>query len=82
MADEVSPEDAVNAAITQYLHADYENAALVTGWIVVAEFMTTEGTPDITAFAAAGMPYWKINGMLDAAPNEMEYAYEDEDEDL
>jgi hypothetical protein len=27
------------------------------------------------------MPYWKINGMLDAAPSEIAYTYDDDDED-
>lgn len=81
VAEEVSAQDALESAILRHLQVEYENAAIVTGWVIVAEFMTSEGTPDIHAFAAEHMPYWKINGMLDAAPNEMEYAYDDEDED-
>jgi hypothetical protein len=81
MAEEVSPKDAVEAAVLRQLQEEYENAAIVTGWVIVAEFMTSEGAPDIHAFAADHMPYWKINGMLDAAPHEMVYAYDDEDED-
>ena len=86
MADELSPGDAIEKGILQVLQDEYENAAIVTGWVIVAEFMTSEGTPDIHAFAADHMPYWKINGMLEAAPYEMNYAeeddLEDEDEDL
>lgn len=81
VADDVSAQDALEAAVLRHLQEVYENAAIVTGWVVVAEFMTTEGTPDIHAFAAEHMPYWKINGMLDAGPNEIAYAYDDEDED-
>lgn len=81
MADELSPSDAIEKGILQVLQDEYENAAIVTGWVIVAEFMTSEGTPDIHAFAADHMPYWKINGMLDAAPYEMGYAYDDEDAD-
>lgn len=81
VAEEVSPKDAVEAAVLRQLQEEYENAAIVTGWVIVAEFMTSEGAPDIHAFAADHMPYWKINGMLDAAPHEMVYAYDDEDED-
>jgi hypothetical protein len=86
MADSVSSEDVVNAAILEYLKETYENPAIVTGWVVVAEFVDTEGTQDLAAFASNNMPYWKINGMLEAAPYEMNYAdeedLEDEDEDL
>lgn len=81
MADELSPSDAIEKGILRYLQEEYENAAIVTGWVVVVEFMTADGIPDIHAFAADHMPYWKINGMLDAAPHEMCYAYEDADED-
>ena len=81
MADELSPSETIEKGILQVLQDEYENAAIVTGWVIVAEFMTTDGTPDIHAFAADHMPYWKINGMLDAAPHEMGYAYDDEDAD-
>ena len=86
MADSTNGEDVVNAAILEYLKETYENPAIVTGWVVVAEFVDTEGTQDLAAFAANNMPYWKINGMLEAAPYEMNYMdeedLEDEDEDL
>ena len=81
MADELSPSETIEKGILQVLQDEYENAAIVTGWVIVAEFMTTEGTPDIHAFAAEHMPYWKVNGMLEAAPHEMGYVYDDEDED-
>jgi len=76
-----TPHDAVEQAILAYLQAEYVNAALLAGWVVVAEFITTDGEPDITTFASAGLPYWRINGLLDAAPFEMDYAEEDEELD-
>lgn len=82
MAESASVETQIDNAVMTYLREVYENPAILTGWVIVAEFMNTEGTPDLAAFASAGMPYWKINGMIEAAPHEMEYAYEDEDEDL
>jgi hypothetical protein len=86
MADAIVSEDLVNAAILQYLREVYEDPAIVTGWVVVAEFVDSAGTQDLAAFASNNMPYWKINGMLEAAPYEMNYAeeddLEDEDEDL
>lgn len=82
MAESASTESQIDDAVMAYLRETYETPAILTGWVVVAEFMDTDGTPDLAAFASSGMPYWKINGMIEAAPNEMEYAYEDEDEDL
>lgn len=81
MAEKVSPEDQIDQAIMAHLLDTYENPAILTGWVIVAEFMSTDGTPDLAAFASTGMPYWKINGMIEAAPHEMEYDYEDEEED-
>jgi len=86
MADEVTSQDAIESAVMMHLQQEYENAAILTGWVVIAEFMTAEGNPAIYAFAADHMPYWKVNGMLDAAPHEMGYMYageeEDEDEEI
>lgn len=77
----VKSEDALEAAILAYLREVYEDPAIVTGWVVIAEFVDSKGMPDLHAFAATGMPYWKINGMLDAAPGEIAYADDDEDDD-
>ena len=78
----VTPHDAVTAAVLGHLKETYENAAMVAGWVVVAEFITTDGEPDLAAFAADGLPYWRIDGMLSAAPHHMGYGYaEEEDSD-
>lgn len=82
MADKKpTPVEGVDAAILTYLRATYEGAALLAGWVVVAEFVNTDGDPDITAFASDGMPYWRVNGLLDAAPYELGYVEEDEELD-
>lgn len=80
----IKSEDAIEQAILAYLREVYEDPAIVTGWVIVAEFVDSKGVPDLHAFAASGMPYWKINGMLDAAPAEIAYHdddYDDEDDD-
>ncbi len=77
----VKSEDAIEAATLTYLREVYEDPAIITGWVVIAEFVDSKGVPDLHAFAASGMPYWKINGMLDAAPAEIAYHEDDEDED-
>ena len=71
----------VEAMLLTHVQQYYDNVALITGWIVVAEVMSVEGVPSLAAFASEGMPYWKINGMLEAAPFEIEYADEDEELD-
>ena len=80
-APKKTPHDLITEAIQAQLHAEYENAALVAAWVVVTEFVTTEGESELTAFATDGLPYWRINGMLDAAPHEMGYVDEDEELD-
>ena len=75
-------ESLLEATMLKYLRGIYEDPAIITGWVVVAEFVDSKGTPDLHAFATTGMPYWKINGMLEAAPHEIAYSDEDdEDED-
>ena len=81
VSEDVSNQDALEGAVLKHLQSEFENAAILTGWIVVAEFMTAEGNPAMYAFAADHMPYWKVNGMLEAAPHEMGYVYDDQDED-
>jgi len=73
-------EPAVESAILGYLRQVYEDPAIITGWVVVAEFVDRSGEPELHAFAASNMPYWKINGMLDAGPAAMNYS-DDDDED-
>jgi hypothetical protein len=47
------------------------------GWVVIAEWIDEDGNPDLTAFAREGMPYWRINALIDSAP--MEIVYDDDD---
>lgn len=54
---------------------------LITGWVVVAEWVDGDGSPTLSAYAREGMPYWRINSLVDCAPLEM--IYDDEyDDDL
>lgn len=77
--DGLEGEALVEAVILRYLREIYENPAIVTGWVIVAEFVDQSGTLALHSSAAYGMPYWKINGMIDAAPREMDYADDDDD---
>jgi hypothetical protein len=74
-------ESLLEAAMLKYLREIYEDPAIITGWVVVAEFVDSKGSPDLHAFAATGMPYWKINGMLEAAPHEIAYSDEEDDDE-
>lgn len=77
----VSPTDALEQAMLVYVREGQEGVALITGWAIVAEIMSTDGVPDVVAFAADGMPYWRINGLLDAAPEAMHYDFDYEDDE-
>lgn len=85
MSDDVEPapgvlfdaEMKIEAAIRAY-DAEVESGnALLTGWVIVAEWVDGNGDPNLTAFAREGMPSWRINGLLEAAP--FEIVYDDED---
>lgn len=56
-----------------------DSNALLTGWVVVAEWINADGEPNLSAFAREGMPHWRINGLLDSAPSTVIYDEEDED---
>lgn len=65
--------------------ADYEKAAnglgmILTGWVVAAEFIDVDGHPYLAAYAARGMPFWRIDGLIDAAPHAILYSEELEDD--
>ena len=65
--------------------ADYEKAAngigkILTGWVVAAEFLDEDGQPYLAAYAARGMPFWRIDGLIEAAPQAILYTEELEDD--
>ncbi len=70
-------ESALEKAIRSYDKETEGTGALLTGWVVIAEWIDEDGNPDLTAFAREGMPYWRINALIDAAP--MEIVYDDDD---
>jgi len=75
MSDEKAPpvEEQLEAAMLAYLRENYEGVALITGWVMVAEIMDAEAVPDLVGFAAEHMPYWKINGLIDAGRDIIAY---------
>lgn len=66
-------------AIRAYEKETEGENALLTGWVVVAEWIDADGDPNLTAFAREGMPYWRIDALLEAGPNEIVYGEEDYD---
>lgn len=76
--DVFDAETAVENAIRAYDREVDGSGALLTGWVVIAEWIDDQGDPDLTAFAREGMPYWRINALLEAAP--MEIMYDDDDD--
>jgi len=75
MSDDDSPSttEQLESAMLAYLRENYDGVALVTGWVLIAEIMDAEAVPDLVGFAAENMPYWKINGLLDAGRDVIEY---------
>jgi len=87
MSDEISEpspgvlydaETQIEAAIKAYEHESGGDGALITGWVVVVEWIDENGDPALSAFAREGMPYWRIDSLLEAAPEAMIY---DDDDD-
>lgn len=60
-------------ALVEYERAFEGEGSLLTGWVVIAEFLTREGTPHLSSYAARGLPYWRIDGMIDAARDAIGY---------
>lgn len=77
--DVFDAETALEKAIRAYDKETDGSGALLTGWVIIAEWIDADGHPALTAFAREGMPYWRINALIDAAP--MEIVYDDEDYD-
>ncbi len=80
----MSLEDAeanLERAILEYAQAAEGGASLLTGWVVIGEFMDADGVPELLAYAARSLPYWRIDGMIDAASDVIVYETEDEDLD-
>lgn len=77
-----SATERLESAMLAYLRENYEGVALLTGWVLVAEIMDADAVPDLVGFAAENMPYWKINGLIDAGRDVIEYdEYADVDVD-
>lgn len=71
-------ETQIENAIRAYEHESGGDGALITGWVVVVEWIDANGDPALSAFARENMPYWRIDSLLDAAPEAMMY----DDDDL
>jgi hypothetical protein len=72
-------ESQLESAILAYAQATEEPCSLLTGWVLVGEFMDPDGTPLLSAYASRGLPYWRINGMIEAGSAVICYDCEDED---
>lgn len=70
-------ETRIEQAIIAYEKESLGDGVLLTGWVVVAEWIDSDGNPNLSAFAREGMPYWRIDALLEAAPNEIVYDEED-----
>lgn len=80
MANE-SAEQMLEQSILNYAQLSDDVHGMLTGWVVIAEFVDSEGVPKLGAYASSGLPYWRIDGMINAAPDEISYLTEDEEYD-
>lgn len=72
-------ETQIENAIRAYETHSGGDGVLLTGWVVVAEWVDDNGDAMLSAFARERMPYWRIDALLDAAPEAM--LYDDEDDE-
>lgn len=73
----MTPEKAereLEDAILRFEQARDGVGAILTGWVIVAEYVDSDGAPHLAAYSASDMPYWRVDGLLDAAPSAMLYA--------
>lgn len=71
-------EKALEEAIIAFdQKADGQNAIL-TGWVLVAEWIDENGDPALCSYAREGMPYWRIDGLIASAPEQFLYADPDD----
>lgn len=80
--DREQSEAALEAALVALERANEGNGMLLTGWIVIAEFVDENSTPILSGYARTGMPYWRIDGLVDNAVEALCYVDEDADEEL
>lgn len=73
-------ETQIENAIKAYELESGGDGLLITGWVVVAEWIDENGDATLSAFARERMPYWRIDALLDAGPDAL--VYEDWDEDI
>lgn len=71
-------ETQIENAIRAYERETGGDGVLLVGWVVIAEWVDTDGNPALSAFAREGMPYWRIDGLIEAAPEAMIYDEEDD----
>lgn len=72
-------ETQIEQAIMAYEKEAGGDGALLTGWVVVAEWVDGNGDPNLTAFARERMPHWRINALLEEAPYQIAYDIDDDD---
>jgi len=80
--DREDAERALESALAALERANEGDGMLLTGWIVIAEFIDADGAPVLSGYARTGMPYWRIDGLIENANDALCYAEEDADEEL
>jgi hypothetical protein len=71
-------ENVLEKAIIAFDKKAYAGNAILTGWVMIAEWIDENGDPALSAFAREGMPYWRIDGLLASAPEQLMYVDPDD----
>ena len=66
-------EKSLEKAIIAFDNESGNGNAILTGWVIIAEWIDEDGDPALSAYAREGMPYWRIDGLLSSAPNQFLY---------
>lgn len=72
------PENALENALLGM--AAEEGPALLTNWVVMVEFIDSDGSPRLGSYAS-DMPPWRLSGIVDEGHSILLGQYEEDDAD-
>lgn len=70
VGNELDQQAAVHQAIQTTADPDLGEGTLLTRWVVIAEWMRTDGSRPLMRLAADGMQVWEARGLMYEGLNE------------
>lgn len=77
MDDLYDTERSLEEAIIRHDNEYDGGNALLTGWVLVAEWVDKDGNPNLTAYAKTGLPFWRVEGLISGVNLAMNYDNEE-----